>query len=331
MIQMALLKKRIATFSPNAINKKPTEETVDFTPFKQKVSRLVRYGHLPIASIPEADRLIFEEIREDVYKYFNTKWYDELFEIVKNEFGMSIDTVVDGQHAIARVSVPFLPKTIGAYFTGCLAKTNITDVTQDVNDGCSLLAAGNMPRPTPGNTSGNTLPDVKWTFCSQNVIWCQLKVIHPANTVEEISKMGGDFEFLFLTKISNNTNAILFVNYDNYEEFPGFTDVEKETLRKLKIFNVKLLSYNKEGTEYKDLIGEVTSVKDLKKREDNTPAKIPKEIVEKITRSEDPLSVSKEIVKVADPVNLLINKVIYTVAIILVFLLMFFAYKSIRK
>lgn len=239
---------------------------------KQIIEELYKSANHPVLTLSDEDNKKIEVIRELSHKTYGTLTYDKLYSYAKDIF------CADG--------VKYRPHTVGSYFIGCSVKTNIKESTQNVNPGCSVLCAGSLPVP-------KSLIDKdkeQWGFCSQNVIWClstadeyQRKVrisrtithgmveqTHLADNPTYLDRVKPEdqvFEFSFLTHISASTKALLFVNYNSYEEFPGFTEREKSRLiNHMGVTDVKLLSYNMDGTNYKDLVGNPIKVFSLKTR-----------------------------------------------------------------
>jgi hypothetical protein len=146
------------------------------------------------------------------------------------------------------------PFTVGAFFIGSSIPTNLTTVLSDVNVGCSLLASNGLA-PSEG----------KWSFCNQNVIWCLLSSTSMARNSKQYSFADG-YCFIRMNNISSSNKAILFVDSDSYDSFPGFSKREKSYLmNQMRLYNVKLLS-TEQGVSYTDLIGKTIKVQALKTR-----------------------------------------------------------------
>lgn len=307
---MALSKRRMlanAAVINNMATKpqSPTNMQHEIEEFDKKINQLLPFSSRPIASLPENEKEIFEEVRNTVRKYYHTDHYAQIYSTALKHF--------------PETSPPptFLPKTVGSYFTGCLIQTNI-----DASPGCSLLCAGSMPLPSSNSSS--------WSFCSQNVIWCLLNIDVPPSNANEVKNISGDFEFLFLTRISGSPNAVLFLNYPSYDEFPGFTETEKSILKKLKIFNIRLLSYDKTGTDYTELSGgNLMKLNEVKTRNEDVKARAPKAVVDKLMSTADPVTASKAIVSAPDPFVSVIQQFVCAVVIGLAILLVYLAYRSI--
>ncbi len=179
--------------------------------------------------------------------------------------------------------IVYQPHTVGAFFVGCITPTNLSDITSDVNQGCSLLCSDASLPP----------PDGPWGFCSQNVLWCVLsssavaknarRALHnPAGSrsirpfVEiDAGSSPEAFDFIYITHIPSSSKAILFVDYPSYDAFPGFTRHEKARLMyRMDITDIKLLSYERDPLittsrmAYKDLIGRVVKIHSIKARPD---------------------------------------------------------------
>ncbi len=304
--KMALSKKRMMS-NVVPINKQDMKDKkeIELKEFEERVSGVFKFASSPVALLPEKERQSFDQIKETVKKYYQTDEYEDFYNVVTKYFNTE-----------SQPSDNYNPKSVGSYFTGCLIPTNIEGATEGVNNGCALLCAGSMPLPRRMNTVN---------FCSQNVIWC----LHRINEVRDINNVRGTFEFLFLTKVSGSNDAILFLTYTSYEDFPGFTESEKDILTKLRIFNVKLLSYDKTGTEYKDLVGRVLKVSEIKTRDSEAIAPPPKAVLDKLKTNPSAAYV-EGLTTPKDPILQMLQKTVCIFIVGLFLLLLYCAYRSLR-
>jgi hypothetical protein len=138
-----------------------------------------------------------------------------------------------------------IPGTIGGYFAGCIVPTSFSGESKDSPiQGCSVICAGSMPKPKD---------DSSWAFCSNPVILGTFN--------------GKNFTFTILNKTEKMDKGLIFLNYNEIDEFPGFSDKEKSTIIKNGIKEVKLIGYlEKDGKQYKDLLGGAIYVENIKSR-----------------------------------------------------------------
>lgn len=221
---------------------------------EQTLERLKRLSFIttrPLALLNTEQIDDLESIRKQASELYNTAGYSIFHTEVTKLFGASTS------HA---------PHTVGSYFMGCSTGLT-TPPNSEMNAGCALLCAGSLP---PLIATG----DHKWGFCSQNVIWClpsnslraqQLRE-NPIGVTLDTSTAGG-FDFIFMTRVTESSKAVLFVEYDAYNAFPGFSKLEKARLvQRMHIHNVKLLSAAITDGQHADLIGRAIEVTSLKER-----------------------------------------------------------------
>ncbi len=134
-----------------------------------------------------------------------------------------------------------IPGTIGAYCAGCQVDTSFTDDLQ----GCSAVCAGSMP-PKKDD----------WNFCGNTVIL--------ANYDED--------RFIFIISKRSDTRdgretAFIFVHYTCIDDFPGFSEDEKNQLRALGIKYVYLNGYSRDGRKYIGLENDIIDIDEIKIRD----------------------------------------------------------------
>ena len=150
---------------------------------------------------------------------YDTDYYNVLHNLVKDKFGDLKDVQ---------------PGTVGAYFAGCLINPELSGLPK----GCSPICAGSMPPPQ------DKFDQLQWAFCGDTVISATY------------SPQTQNFDFTIVNTIPNSDRALIFVNYNNLNTFPGFTDEDKNKLTNLGIRNVQLLGYTQDGQKYISLTPE---------------------------------------------------------------------------
>lgn len=217
--------------------------------------RLLEISSRPLAVLSPDQCADVDTVRRLARKLYGTPEYDDFYaNVIKIFASLKTD--------------PPQPRTVGSFFMGCIISSNATQGISDVNPGCALLCADSLPPSSSIRRGGESS---KWGFCSQNVIWC---LLNSSPTAKQLRTLRKDpepthefFEFMFVTQIPYTTKAILFVDYKSLDEFPGFSVREKSRLiHHMHITDVKLLSYDKSGTEHIDLVGSAITVGQLKSR-----------------------------------------------------------------
>lgn len=231
-----------------------------------RLTRLYQIAKRPISLLSTEQCSDLDIVRKLARRTYGTSAYNELHSQVMTLFAEAGS---------------YLPHTVGSFFIGCVTPTNIDSAVPDVNRGCSLLCGDALPPPTiPGAPSS-------WGFCSQNVIWCLLSSSSMAKNIlasqqsenRPLPRTGivdhttstdpESYDFIRLTILGTSSKAILFLDVPTYDAFNGFTRHEKaRLLYRLNISDVKLLSYDKNGTNYTDLLGKTIRVQDIKQRPD---------------------------------------------------------------
>lgn len=112
------------------------------------------------------------------------------------------------------------PGTIGAYCGGCLVKRKDGLLTR----GCTVVCAGSAPPP---------FGDDNWDFCPNLVIWATYN--------------GENYDFTTLNEVKETSQVIIYIDHDSLDTFPGFSEIEKKTLKDNGITQVRLIYYNPNG------------------------------------------------------------------------------------
>lgn len=227
---------------------------------ENRLKRLFEIRKLPISLLSKTQCQDIDDLQKTARDKYTSEYYRVLYNKIIEDFNEE----------------NYQPHTVGAFLIGCMKPTNLQEISE-VNRGCSLLCTGSLPLPYELATKE------KWGFCSQNVILCVSNKSKFADTVRAsgdktylskplipINNKDPDaFEFIPMVSINSSSKAILFVDFASYDEFPGFNYKEKAyLLHRLFISDIKLLSYSKDGSEYKDLLGggKILRVHELKKR-----------------------------------------------------------------
>lgn len=139
----------------------------------------------------------------------------------------------------------YRPGTVGAYCGGCILKEKGNLMSR----GCTVICAGSVPPP---------YNEKDWDFCDELVIWAVYN--------------GKEFEFTTLNEVEDNSRAIIFIDYPTMEEFPGFSEEEKETLAENGIKEVKFMYYNPGGCpKYIEVSHGYIPLSEVKTRGKNPP------------------------------------------------------------
>jgi hypothetical protein len=157
----------------------------------------------------------FKNIIQIIRILFSTAAYDYVHEIIVRVF-CDVKTVTPG--------------TIGAYFAGCLVRTNFPG-----NPGCSAVCAGAVP-PEQG-TKG-------FEFCEKYAI------IYDS-----------DGTLISLNDLEDKEEAYIYIS--NSINFEGFTSEEIKQLSNLGIKRVKLVRYSPDGLSYQEVSSNFIDVNSL--------------------------------------------------------------------
>ena len=192
------------------------EDIINFEDIRKKLANLKENADVKIRKLSGQLKEDFDSLAQYVAWIYNTDSYPLLYQEIQNYFCES-DT--------------YQPGTIGAYCGGCLVKKKDGLLTR----GCSVICAGSIPPP---------YNDPDWDFCADLVIWA--------------SYNGENYEFTTLNEIEDEKDdkAIIFIEQDSIEAFPGFNEAEKRTLKEHGIHQVRLIYYNPEKDPmYKEVSG----------------------------------------------------------------------------
>ncbi len=145
-----------------------------------------------------------------------------------------IFTIIDAE---TRQLLAVTPGTLGAYFRGCLIPVTFPD-----NPSCSELCASAFQ--PPNNSEG-------WHSCEYLVVAAEYS--HDTGFVFDVIRQG-------------NNPGYVIVKFNTIEKFPGFSQPEKEALKKTGLKICKLLTVNKNGDVYRDLLDNFVAVERLPSR-----------------------------------------------------------------
>lgn len=204
------------------------EDVISIEDLRNKLANLKANANVKIRKLSGQLKEDFDSLAQYVAWIYNTESYPLLYAEIQNYFSPD-DT--------------YYPGTIGAYCGGCLVKRKDGLLTR----GCTVICAGSIPPP---------YEDPDWDFCSDLVIWAVYN--------------GEAFEFTTLNEVDNEKDdkAIIFIEYNSLDSFPGFSEEEKKTLREHGINQVRLVYYNPEGNPmYKEVSGGFVSLDSIKTRQ----------------------------------------------------------------
>jgi hypothetical protein len=246
----------------------------------QSLQSLVSWADTPLATLPSEQCEKLAELKNFAKGSYGTPAYSYMYQLISSMFAGT-----------------YQPHTVGSFFVGCIMNSSTLDeATAGVNRSCSLLCSEALPIP-----QGFRGQD--WKFCSQNVILVLKRdseisrkinsSIHYNNL--KFGEKNDMFQFLPMTKIPSSTKGILYVDYLSYDDFPGFSVFEKARLiYSMNITDIKLLSYEKTGTEYRDLLGKPLKVREIKHRPDPRDSETPEQRASRRSKLfTQPVSVNK--------------------------------------
>jgi hypothetical protein len=219
-----------------------TNITLDDT--RARLHRLRSVANTPIRSLTGADLDDFRTLVSNTKLLYGTDAYKILHDEYSRVFG--------------DVS-PILPGTVGAYFAGCLIKTSFSEMP-----GCSVICAGSAPLPPtePSNGSQPSVPPVDTacgpqtdlgSFCQYSVVWGLFD--------------GQRYDFTTLHDTDNKDDVIVFVNSAK-PSFQGFSDDEKELLRKFGAKRINVIRYSADSKHYHELLGGFVDLNSVPSRVD---------------------------------------------------------------
>lgn len=180
------------------------EDVINIDDLRTKLSHLKNNAHVQIRKLSGKLKEDFDSLAQYVAWIYNTESYPILYTEIQSYF-----------HDTDK----YQPGTIGAYCGGCLVKRKDGLLTR----GCTVICAGSIPPP---------YNDPDWDFCSDLVIWAVYN--------------GDNYDFTTLNEIEgeNDDKAIIFIEQDCIESFPGFSDAEKKTLKDHGLNNIRIVHYN---------------------------------------------------------------------------------------
>ena len=182
------------------------EDVINIDDLRRKLSHLKENAHVKIRKLSGELKDDFDSLAQYVAWIYNTDSYPLLYAEIQDYFHE--DNV-------------YQPGTVGAYCGGCLVKRKDGLLSR----GCAVICAGSIPPP---------YDDPDWDFCSDLVIWATYN--------------GESYEFTTLNEIDDeqDNKAIIFIEQDSLESFPGLSEAEKNTLRDHGLDQVRLVYYNPE-------------------------------------------------------------------------------------
>ncbi len=212
------------------------EDVINIDDLRRKLAHLKENSHVQIRKLSGKLREDFDSLAQYVAWIYNTESYPLLYSEIQSYFCES-DT--------------YQPGTVGAYCGGCLVKRKDSLLTR----GCTVICAGSIPPP---------YDDPDWDFCSDLVIWAVYN--------------GESHDFTTLNEIEDERDdkAIIFIEQDSMESFPGFSDAEKKILKDHGLNQVRLVHYNPESDPmYKEVSGGFVSIDQIKSRQASLPTPAP--------------------------------------------------------
>lgn len=204
------------------------EDVINIDDLRKKLAHLKDNAHVQIRKLSGKLREDFDSLAQYVAWIYNTESYPLLYTEIQNYF---------------REDNTYQPGTVGAYCGGCLVKKKDGLLTR----GCTVICAGSIPPP---------YDDPDWDFCADLVIWAVYN--------------GESYDFTTLNEIEDESDdkAIIFIEQDSIDSFPGFSDAEKRTLKEHGLNQVRLVNYDPERDPmYKEVSGGFISIDQVKTRQ----------------------------------------------------------------
>ena len=212
------------------------EDVINIEDLRRKLARLKENANVSIRKLSGSLKDDFDSLAQYVAWIYNTDSYPLLYAEIQGYFNEDNT---------------YQPGTIGAYCGGCLVKRKDGLLTR----GCTVICAGSIPPP---------YDDPDWDFCSDLVIWAVYN--------------GENHDFTTLNEIEDERDdkAIIFIEQDSLESFPGFSDAEKKTLKDNGLSQVRLVNYNPESDPmYKEVSGGFVSIDQIRTRQTSSPIPAP--------------------------------------------------------
>jgi len=203
------------------------ENVINVEDLRRKLANLKANANVKIRKLTGQVKEDFESLARYVSWIYDTDSYSLLYEEIQKYFS---ETDI------------YQPGTVGAYCGGCLVKKKDCLPAR----GCSVICAGSIPPP---------YEDPEWDFCSDLVIWTDYD--------------GESYEFTTLNEVEGekDSKAIVFIEHDSIESFPGFSEAEKKTLKDHGLEQIRLVHYNPQGDPmYKGVSGGFVDLDQIKTR-----------------------------------------------------------------
>lgn len=132
------------------------------------------------------------------------------------------------------------PGTLGAYFAGCLSQMKF-GVNINVSDNCSVICAGQMPLPK-----------------SEDTMFC------PSTVLMALNDGHGGYDFHTLHEGSGG-DLLIYVDTKN-GSFTGFSEAEKEKLKKYGADKIKIYRHSSDGRTSTELTNGGLNLQELPSR-----------------------------------------------------------------
>jgi len=185
---------------------------INLNNIKASLSRLYKHRHSFIKDLKGDLHTEFRGMVDIIHILYSSAAYDHLHEIIVKVFG-EVNEVTPG--------------TIGAYFAGCLVRTDFAD-----NPGCSAVCAGAVPRGkgTPG-----------WELCGK------LAILYDAHG-----------SFTTLNNVDDKREAYIYIPEGVH--FERFKSAELDALRGHGVEKAKIVRYSRDGRAYHEISGQFTEL-----------------------------------------------------------------------
>lgn len=188
--------------------------SIDLNQLREQLENLRNNSNLLIRNLSGKNLDDFNAVKEAVGTAYGTDSYTPFY----NEILQYFQNV---EHPV--------PGTVGAYFAGCLpTNTGNVDIAA-----CTPVCAGSVP-----------VPQDNWTNCEYKVL------------LAEYNGKGYTFTLLHNgngANAENSNRALIYLNCDQIETFPGFSQAEKASLAGLDVSEVNLFCWNSSTGTYTDL------------------------------------------------------------------------------
>jgi hypothetical protein len=219
----------------------------------ERLDRLRLKSSLPLRSLTGQDAEDYRTLVRYVSDLYDTDVYSLFYDEVRKRF-KDLPTPEPG--------------TIGAYFGGCLAPSN--HGLKCMEPACSVICAGSLQPLRDFSPEEHLFPILSGSEDKTNSIlppnlFCQYTLVW---AIYDNTLLDGGYQFTRIHECTNSDHIIVFLDVKTLpgKSFTGFTDSEKEQLKRLGAKKVNLISYSSDFQVYKELLGGFVSLEEVPSR-----------------------------------------------------------------